>query len=1541
MTKISYKTILAGSKPYPEKEKDDYLGFLKTNKDKIYYGETGIYLGRRININDQNLYFPFIDIDGNNNEDINLKNDNKIQSAILNASIVYKSFKKLRVEKYFSIIATGNTGFRMLSNILLNEDDYKAFVEFIKKEIPQVIDLQPTEDLQMPHRLFVYNGHSAQNPKKLVDRHSAVIPSQMFEGGGTMTPEYYKEITKGKPDPDDVIRFVERFLNFKPISDLNALGEFGKKLKVYKKFISDIINFKSFDVPKYRGNFIPVSLQVIEKKLQEENIPCKIKNIKGQNSISFYGLPCPICKKVTANAWAYPPYYKLKCFNSDCPGYREKGGISLIKWAGLASSNKEIASVKNELKRNESSSNKSNDFCLKSPTEFESLDYVWAKINNELANNDNVLFILTPGTGKSHLTLKHIAENMASDKLVLYSCYNKKLRDEAYKKIIEDFSANPDHIHVLESREDLCHRKEELKHATSKGFSPKRILCKHCPDFNKCQYYRQRKNLGPGIYFITHHMLQYLEDIIPSPNLLILDEDILKGFLVEDGCSENQMRTLAKILDGDDYSLIDQIHKIGHSYVHQAIEKSETRIINSKKLIHSEDTILHILAIHNDTTEDEIKKRISDIILKFDSFSKKKLYEKEVWLKAINWIKGLVSENRYSYLLVTVKGEIYFNLKYTTPLGYSSTPIKILDATGNKQVAQALTGREIKVIKGDVKWDSRKIHIKRSINRSEMRTIKDKHLKGLLSIALKKMNSEKILVVTYKEWKEKVIRFCKEIDSDRQYMDYHFQGPRGVNDYKECDGVLVLGLPYPNINSAYQDAHIIFPNANSTDNSNDYYEELKNSWIDSVMMWELLQNIHRIRPINRPSNKNNSEVVIISSRWPEILPKPDELIDKSKNKNWKDLIIQRLDPYVKEFGFLNSDIRYLANVYIKKKGKKTTDLKSAINFRKKINELIKLYELSLKFQKKGNLEAINCLVAGKIDSFDEKYKLNFERKRVTSLIENVLYQRLPLIKDNRLIQRYNNLSCRSSDITISLPGTKQWTEILIYFKEKYNNFEKFKIKLPSSNGQKVNGVGNRQSVIDFYRQLNQFKIFGNINLDSYETLENRIISIDPIPDDYFVVYVPNFTDIPDDKKSENIVYIGSGNDITPVSTVGDPPKFKAIFSNLIENKTLITNNGKELAKILIQSGLNRCEINDVAMNERIIINGDVPPRVIKPEDLFKQYELCEDTDLSLLIPQLYKVWECQQKIIDDQNLKNVVDLEKRTIWITANLELTGIGIDVIGMLEYQEEFGSKLPHEHKVIDRYFNLVEDDYRIRDKINQVNAVTGRFTFRVLHTVKKDGPLRSFFRAKDGYKFIIADYFQHEPRILFGLANDKKNIEAIREGRDIYIELIRNLTGKSLEGCKVFRSVGKQVILSLINGKSLYSLYADLKDKIDISMSQDEFIRFIESYYSAIFNWRKQIAQEARENGYITTLFGRRRNVTPDTSDPQLFNFPIQGTGADGFKLSLIGIDKGLKNIDAQIVHILHDEIIVEAKSEDVEDVTVIMKNSMEKSLAWILN
>ena len=97
MVTITYKDILASGKPYPSKDAPEYISYLESQKDNLRGGNIGVYLGRTIKIDDQSLYFPFIDVDG----DPDLEGDPKMESAILNASITWKVLKTLNADRFF------------------------------------------------------------------------------------------------------------------------------------------------------------------------------------------------------------------------------------------------------------------------------------------------------------------------------------------------------------------------------------------------------------------------------------------------------------------------------------------------------------------------------------------------------------------------------------------------------------------------------------------------------------------------------------------------------------------------------------------------------------------------------------------------------------------------------------------------------------------------------------------------------------------------------------------------------------------------------------------------------------------------------------------------------------------------------------------------------------------------------------------------------------------------------------------------------------------------------------------------------------------------------------------------------------------------------------------------------------------------------------------------------------------------------------------------------------------------------------------------
>jgi len=211
-----------------------------------------------------------------------------------------------------------------------------------------------------------------------------------------------------------------------------------------------------------------------------------------------------------------------------------------------------------------------------------------------------------------------------------------------------------------------------------------------------------------------------------------------------------------------------------------------------------------------------------------------------------------------------------------------------------------------------------------------------------------------------------------------------------------------------------------------------------------------------------------------------------------------------------------------------------------------------------------------------------------------------------------------------------------------------------------------------------------------------------------------------------------------------------------------------------------------------------------------------------------------------------------------------------------------------------------------------------------------------MRSLFRARDGYKFIVADYSQQEARIIAGLSNDSAAIALFNSGKDIYLETAKSIVGDRLESNRL-RVLGKEIVLGLNNGRSAYSISDSLTRK-GFGFDVDDIQGMIMRYNMAFIGmdaWRSEIESSALNDGIVSTPLGRALKVNKDTNPNSLINYPVQGTAADGFKMALIRLDDELTDQDARIVHILHDEVIVEAREDIADFVAAAVKICMESS------
>ena len=692
---LTFKTTLASKKPYSSMSSDDYLALLETNKDDIYGGSFGVYLARKVVVDNQELYQPLIDIDGATG----LEGSDKTTSAIQFAQMTFKVISNLGAADHFKIIATGGKGFRAVSNVLLNRQAYLAFVDWMRSEMRHIHDLSPSTQTDIPHQVFAYKGDPLHTEKTLTDGHSTIIDKNML-AQSAFTIDDYLHVTAGRPDPDEVISIVQWLIDGPIISDLKSIGLLGERIEQYQRIAADV-SVNPFNYIQLRKEMEPVGLTAMQEMIGEKGISSNVEYRGQAQALSFRGLPCPVCGKATANARAYPPDYQLRCFNVNCEAY---DGMPLHRWSGIKNTGGWYKSSKNS-------------FDLSVPKKYVSLDDARDRIDQELNARDNALIVVTSGVGKTYAALEAISK-IGKDRIVIYGAFNRDLQNEAYSKICE-LAGHSDGFYMLQPRDQTCLRPSELNDITSKGFSPSEILCSGCEHRETdCEYYSQRREFGPGVYFVTLHMLQYLQDQIPTPDLIILDENLKAGLLLEDSCTELQIKSVLKVIDGTDAAMIMHLLNIIQQVSTKLVDTGgHPMIINGRKLSEAgnqETTIIELLAKRMNRTDEDMIAALTSLSNTLDSLSRPRLYRQEIDMNAIGWIKGMCSPNTLSFVHIARNGDVRYSIKQITPLGFHDTPINILDATGDGSAYSALIRRKLKTVRADVDWNSKRVHIKNS-----------------------------------------------------------------------------------------------------------------------------------------------------------------------------------------------------------------------------------------------------------------------------------------------------------------------------------------------------------------------------------------------------------------------------------------------------------------------------------------------------------------------------------------------------------------------------------------------------------------------------------------------------------------------------------------------------------------------------------------------------------------------------------------------------------------------------------------------------------
>jgi DNA polymerase-1 len=264
------------------------------------------------------------------------------------------------------------------------------------------------------------------------------------------------------------------------------------------------------------------------------------------------------------------------------------------------------------------------------------------------------------------------------------------------------------------------------------------------------------------------------------------------------------------------------------------------------------------------------------------------------------------------------------------------------------------------------------------------------------------------------------------------------------------------------------------------------------------------------------------------------------------------------------------------------------------------------------------------------------------------------------------------------------------------------------------------------------------------------------------------------------------------------------------------------------------------------------------------------------------------------------------------------------------------------------VDALLKLVAADGRVRGRFNQMGAATGRLSqeqpnLQNIPVRTEEGrAIRQAFVAAEDHLFLVADYSQIELRILAHLSRDSGLVDAFARDLDIHTATAARVAAKPPEEVTPDeRRRAKMINFGLLYGMEAYGLAQRLE------IDREEAQEHIDTYFAQfpdVREYMQGIVEEARSSGFTTTLLGRRRYLPELASgnfrnrqmgERMALNAPIQGSAADIIKKAMVELDRNLAAAGhaAQMLLQIHDELVLEVPSDELDAVEALTRGTME--------
>jgi len=534
-------------------------------------------------------------------------------------------------------------------------------------------------------------------------------------------------------------------------------------------------------------------------------------------------------------------------------------------------------------------------------------------IYEALRSKKDCVISCTPGSGKTHQLLKYLQENQ--DVKTLVAAGTNRLADE----ILNNLPAKR-----LEGRnKDNCVQSPKAERLAKHGFSPGAILCPKCPRKDDCIYNQQFQQL-PTLVLCTHAMLSYRAELQQSFKNFIFDENATNAFAYRSEC---RLEDIINFFDGLPSK---------HQAVAEKIKDCTEKAVRTLKATGKTSKVVRMRLYSGEPPEEasgcadvwqlagiskaEKQSAFSDISAAyeqgdFETYSQyqRRLVQRVRSFNAVRWMLAANSGVGQTYVEIEKNERVRFvHFELRKPKIPDNARVVLLDGTGDIAEAETLFKRTFKEVNEDVELPNcRKVHLQLGLGKVKSARRDETWHRKTFEKALKHLQegTHKVLVLTHQKIEDTVREIATESLKDKKIDVIHFFSNRGLNRWADFNAVIAYGTPTANQTDLLDLSVELFPDAAK-----------RKQWRLEVGEKDLVQNVHRIRPVN-----GNKTIIIVGNQWPVELGRPDYTVNLKRthgkgqamagkhNKSFMEAVT-RCSAFMELHGFITKEIGWLLGI---------------------------------------------------------------------------------------------------------------------------------------------------------------------------------------------------------------------------------------------------------------------------------------------------------------------------------------------------------------------------------------------------------------------------------------------------------------------------------------------------------------------------------------------------------------------------------------------------------------------------------------------------